>query len=103
MPTKKKIIEPTQGQVKIPDIPIPTAGQKERMRRGQKLAGENLRRIREAAGISQEELAKRAGIIHRNYVGKFERGETQSPEIWNVIELARALNVKITDIYKDAY
>ena len=34
----------------------------------------NLRRLRHAKGISQEELADRAGI-DRNYVGKLEREE----------------------------
>jgi len=34
----------------------------------------NLRRSRHAKGISQEELADRAGI-DRNYVGKLEREE----------------------------
>ena len=34
----------------------------------------NLRRLRHARGISQEELADRAGI-DRNYVGKLEREE----------------------------
>jgi transcriptional regulator with XRE-family HTH domain len=34
----------------------------------------NLRRIRHAKGLSQEELADRAGI-NRNYVGMLEREE----------------------------
>ena len=34
----------------------------------------NLRRLRNAKGISQEELADRAGI-NRNYVGMLEREE----------------------------
>ena len=37
--------------------------------------GVRLRGIREAKGLSQDELAARAGI-HRTFVGRVERGET---------------------------
>ena len=36
--------------------------------------GENLRKVREQRGVSQEELAFKAGV-HRTYVGGVERGE----------------------------
>jgi transcriptional regulator with XRE-family HTH domain len=49
----------------------------------------NLRRLRNAKGITQEELAERAGI-NRNYVGMIER-ETNSPTIKVLEKLARAL------------
>lgn len=53
--------------------------------------GRGIRRCRERAGLSQEELAGRAGL-HRNYVGLVERGE-RNPTIRTIFRLARTLNV----------
>jgi len=50
----------------------------------------NLRHVRRALGISQEELAGRAGV-HRTYVGAVERGECNI-SIDNIERLAKALN-----------
>lgn len=51
----------------------------------------NLRRIRQASGISQEELAHRAGL-HRTYVSSVERGR-RNLTIDNIFALAAALAV----------
>ena len=40
--------------------------------------GARLRQLREAAGLSQEELARRAGLTP-NAVGTLERGERRRP------------------------
>ncbi len=53
--------------------------------------GKAVRRIREAAGFSQEQLADRAGI-HRTYIGGIERGE-RNPTLVTIHRIARALNV----------
>jgi transcriptional regulator with XRE-family HTH domain len=50
-----------------------------------------LRAVRIAAGLSQDELAFRAGMT-RNYVGALERGE-QSPTLRTLDKLAEALGV----------
>ncbi len=49
----------------------------------------NLRRLRTATGLSQEELAARAGL-HRTYVSSIERGR-RNVSLENIFALARAL------------
>ena len=51
----------------------------------------NLRRLRHANGISQEELADRAGV-NRNYVGMLER-EEHSATLDMLDKLAKVLGV----------
>lgn len=53
---------------------------------------ENVRRERLALGLSQEELAERAGI-HRTYVGMLERAE-KNVTIYNIERIAIALEVE---------
>jgi transcriptional regulator with XRE-family HTH domain len=53
--------------------------------------GTNLRRLRHASGLSQEELAHRAGI-NRNYVGLLERA-ANSPTLDTIERLAEELAV----------
>ena len=53
--------------------------------------GRNVRRLRSAQGLSQEEFADEAGI-HRTYVSDIERG-ARNPTIKIVDRLANALGV----------
>jgi transcriptional regulator with XRE-family HTH domain len=53
--------------------------------------GQNVRRLREAKGWSQEDYADRAGI-HRTYVSDIERGR-RNPTITVVEKLAKPLEV----------
>lgn len=54
------------------------------------LLGRNLRRLRLAAGLSQEELAARARL-HRTYVSSVERGN-RNVSLENIFALAAALD-----------
>ena len=56
----------------------------------------NLRRLRAERGLSQEELARRAGV-NRNYVGMIER-EENAATVDTMEQLAAALNVDATDL-----
>jgi transcriptional regulator with XRE-family HTH domain len=61
--------------------------------------GAAVRRLREQAGISQEELADRCGL-HRTYVGSVERGE-RNVSLDNVVRLAKALSVSASELMED--
>lgn len=58
--------------------------------------GENLRRARKDAGLSQEETGIRASL-HRTEIGLLERGE-RIPRIDTAIKLAAAVNVSLTGL-----
>jgi transcriptional regulator with XRE-family HTH domain len=54
---------------------------------------ENIKRLRTAAGISQEELADRCGL-HRTYVSGVERG-VRNPTVSVLEKLAKGLGVSM--------
>src|SRR5256714_6087587 len=64
------------------------------------LLGNAIKQHRSVLGISQEELAARAGL-HRTYVSEVERGE-RNPSIASVEKLARALEISITSLFDPA-
>ena len=55
-------------------------------------AATNLRRLRHAKGISQEDLAHRAGV-NRTYMSKLEKGASY-PELEIIAKLATVLGVE---------
>lgn len=64
----------------------------------QKRLAANVRRLRLAASLSQEELATRCGL-HRTYVGAIERGE-RNVTLQALAKIAVALGVEPTDLLK---
>jgi transcriptional regulator with XRE-family HTH domain len=56
----------------------------------------NLRRLRQKHGLSQEELADRAGL-NRNYVGMIER-EENAPTVDALEQLAKALDINAAEL-----
>jgi transcriptional regulator with XRE-family HTH domain len=60
--------------------------------------GEKIRKLRRAKGLSQEELAFRAGV-HRNYLGGIERGE-RNPALDNIAGIAKALDVDLSELFR---
>jgi transcriptional regulator with XRE-family HTH domain len=61
----------------------------------------NLKRLRLAAGLSQEDLALRAGL-HRTYVGSAERGE-RNVSLKAIERLAAALDVAPAELLSGAW
>jgi len=60
--------------------------------------GDEVRRLRNAKGWSQEELAKKAGL-HRTYIGSIERSE-RNVSLLNIERIAHALNIQTKDLLK---
>jgi len=61
--------------------------------------GEKVREERHRQGLSQEELASRAGV-HRTYIGMLERAE-KNITLENIEKVAKALGLKISEFFKD--
>ena len=63
-----------------------------------RIVAQNLRRLRQDRGLSQEELAGQAGL-NRNYVGMIER-EENSPTVDTLEVLAQVLKVEAEEFLK---
>lgn len=62
--------------------------------------GAALRRLRRAAGMSQEQLGLEAGV-QRNFTSLIETGQNQ-PTINTITRLARALGMKASELVAEA-
>ena len=58
--------------------------------------GQNVRTFRVEQGLSQEQLAEKAGL-HRTYIGMIERAE-KNITLCNIEKIALALNVDIKSL-----
>ena len=70
-----------------------------RVMRASRLIAWNLRRLRVAAGLSQEALAVDANV-DRSYVGRLERG-TVNPGVDVLEKIAVALGCNVADFFRE--
>lgn len=63
-----------------------------------KKVGKQLRKIRKQKGLSQEELAHKAGL-YRTYVGHIETG-ARLPNVFTLWRLAKVMKVDLGDLLK---
>ena len=64
-----------------------------------KLVGERIRFFRKERGLSQEELAYRAGL-HNTYIGQVERGE-KNATIESLAKISTALGITVAELFHD--
>jgi transcriptional regulator with XRE-family HTH domain len=64
-----------------------------------KTLGDAIRKFRQDAGLSQEQLAENASL-HPVYVGKIERGE-QWISLHALLRIAKALHVRARDLVNE--
>lgn len=76
----------------------PYAGGVEKTSKKVSPVGRNVKRLREKLGLSQEELAERAGL---SSVAMIESGVRPSPRRPTATKLADALGVTVADLYVD--
>lgn len=66
------------------------------MSNNQNLAN-NIRKLREAKGLSQEKLARLADVANNTLI-KMESGENQNPTLVTLKKVAKAFGVSVDDL-----
>ena len=64
------------------------------------MLAENLKKLRKLRNLSQEELARKAGITYSTLI-KLESGANKNPTIKTLQQLARALEVTLDELVKE--
>jgi len=59
----------------------------------------NIRRLREAKGLSQEKLARLADVANNTLI-KMESGENKNPTLETLKKVAKALEISVDDLIK---
>jgi len=59
----------------------------------------NVKRLREAKGLSQEKLARLADVANNTLI-KIETGENKNPTLETLKKVAKALEVGVDDLIK---
>jgi transcriptional regulator with XRE-family HTH domain len=60
----------------------------------------NIRKIRQKKGISQDRLSKEA-VLALNTIVKIETGESPNPTVETLKKIAKALGVLVADLFED--
>lgn len=63
-----------------------------------KILGQTIRLKRENRGLTQNEVAEKAGL-DRNYIGMVERGE-RNPSYQSLLKIANGLNLTVYQLIK---
>ena len=64
--------------------------------------GDRLKRLREAAGLSQRELAKRSGVA-RPHINQIEANKTKSITLRTAEALARGMGISPASFFNGSY
>jgi transcriptional regulator with XRE-family HTH domain len=64
------------------------------------MLAENIKRFRKQRGISQEELAREAGVTYSTLI-KLESGSNKNPTVKTLQQIAQALGVTLDDLVKE--
>ena len=67
---------------------------------GRAAFGARVRSLRLTRGLSQEQLAERAGL-HRTYLSSLERGH-RNVGLDNILDLAEALGIPPADLFRES-
>ena len=59
----------------------------------------NIKKLREAKGLSQEKLARLADVANNTLI-KMESGENQNPTLNSLKKVAKAFGVSVDDLIK---
>jgi len=61
---------------------------------------DNIRKLRQKNGMSQDRLSKKADLA-LNTIVKIETGENPNPTVETLEKIAKALGVSVVDLFKD--
>ena len=59
--------------------------------------GQNLKKLREKKGLSQDRLAKLADVAN-NTIIKIEQGENENPTLATLKKIAKALDISVDEL-----
>ena len=64
------------------------------------MLAENIKQYRTKMGLSQDQLARKAGITYSTLT-KLESGVNQNPKVKTLLQIAKALEVTLNDLMEE--